>query len=109
MKKNFLSSLENVLFQLGDEKSEDYYMFRLIYFVAKKMDICSIRNLLIDNGDLVDYINVLTQKEMRNEFVSLHGTYVMEYMFMRLCYMKVPKGYKKEYMQKLKITTKAKK
>ena len=67
-KKNYLSGLENVLFQLRDEKSEDYYMFRLIYFVTKKMDICSIRNLLIDNEDLVDYINVLTQKEMRNVF-----------------------------------------
>lgn len=67
-KKNYLSGLEDVLFQLRDEESEDYYMFRLIYLVAKRMDICSIRNLLIDNSELVDYIDVLTQKEIRNVF-----------------------------------------
>ena len=29
-KKNYLNGLEDVLFQLRNEESEDYYMFRLI-------------------------------------------------------------------------------
>lgn len=66
--KDYLRGLKDVLFQLRDEQSEDYYMFRLIYLVAKRMDTYSIRNLLNDNSDLVDYIDVLTQKEIRNVF-----------------------------------------
>lgn len=67
-KKNYLNGLKYALVQLRNEKSEDYYMFRLIYLVAKKMDMYSIRNLLMTNIDLRDYINVLTQKEMKNVF-----------------------------------------
>ena len=67
-KRDYLKGLKDVLFQLRDEQSEDYYMFRLIYLVSKRMDTYSIRNLLKDNRDLVDYIDVLTQKEIRNVF-----------------------------------------
>lgn len=67
-KGSYLSGLEQALFQLKKGQSEDYYMFRLIYLVAKKMDMYSIRNLLEDNNDLKEYINVLTQKEIRNVF-----------------------------------------
>ena len=66
--KDYLRGLKDVLFQLRDERSEDYYMFRLIYLAAKRMDTYSIRNLLNDNSDLVEYIDVLTQKEIRNVF-----------------------------------------
>ena len=66
--KSYIRGLEEVLFELKNKESEDYYLFRLICLVAKKMDRYAIRNLLIDNADLKEYVNVLTQKEKQNVF-----------------------------------------
>lgn len=64
-RKEKIRKMEKTLEQIRREESEEYYFFRLIFLVSKKMNEFSIRNLISRNPELEEYIDVLTQKEMK--------------------------------------------
>lgn len=76
-RKEKIRKMEKTLEQIRREKSEEYYFFRLIFLVSKKMNEFSIRNLISRNPELEEYIDVLTQKEMKNIYELWSSQYFL--------------------------------